>query len=1044
MTPSETFKRKMRARALVVGLAAVTACGHEEPSRVPVARLAPPSAAAASEPGAGPTSYILADPGARDLGLHVKIGSSGLTGIVVDGVRAVVGKGEPTVAVDETPEPINGAAPIPARLGGGFLFHTDHTLYRADSFTGPLRPLGRTPETIQAFSFATKAVLLRCRNGERWAIGLPSGDRVPAEPTGVADVEALDDGRALAFDDQGLSYASTDAGAHWVEVTALLRSAPTRVANVRGELWFLETGGGAQRLEADGRLSAFDAPPDEEEHAFRVPDPRWRGADMPLRTAMTLGAALDETTAIVYADGDLVRVDLRTGDLVSVASGKLPPGATCQAVPTSNDVLFACASSQASNGGVSAFLASRSLASDGPVIEQSFAGEGHFWASDDGGVAFAAPCGQTSTMAPPTPTGISPSGQLPSSVSGHTNACVRQPDGTWRDVEVAVSALPPSTTLSVSRWVPRADGSAVALVSGSVVGVFDPRTSQLDRLPDGQLDAVVDTGYRPRRVRNGKLAFAAAGSIVDTAWSLGPQGALRGYLPHTGSVEIVPGGRVSRSPYVLDVVHSGAFALGRTTEGRLFQTSDHGATWIEVASPPTGASSSVHACTSAGCDLGAFYRIGWSARTPKVATPRTKAKPAPDVRRVRAPELTCRVAGPVTAKALPRTSISPEDLGLGAVRLPVTAESQESFVRMPVPRAILHPVHDPSQNENDAPALRGLLGGYRTTRETDVLQSMGPVKSVASLRRSVVYLAPFDPTGAARRGAIAMSDVITAGRGAGLTTDEILDGDMTETGNLVLVTPRDPAAASDIAFHSPRGLLALLRQGQDRAKVSMHVSSSEALVVSAATLPNDETALLEVESGGVEHVFKVGPSGTPVDLYDVGTNLGDAIFYPGNPDAIAVGPKGEVGLVRLGSGSEPASELDPALLLLPGAKPKPLAAWSTLRLAEDAACKADPAGFRTTLQVISPWVRTTMPDMRVEDAPMFARVRWNETRVCLEGLEVRVAPVTVQVPSTEGTREPLKQTSWIVSRGGHWARLAIGEGVEWRQPLDCSLGATSP
>ncbi len=1016
-------------------LVVLAACGHEEP-RVPVARLAPPGAASAPEPSAI-SSYVVSDPSARDVGIRVKLGSTGLTGIVVEGVRVVVGKGEPVIAAEETPEPITGAAPIPQRLGGGFLFHTEHALYRADTFTGALRSLGRVPESVQAFSFAPKAVLVRSRNGERWAIGLPSGDRVPVEPAGVADVEALDDGRALAFDDQGQAYSSSDGGAHWSEITALLRSSPTRITNVRGELWILESGGGAQRLEADGRLSAFDGAPDEEEKAqLRAPDPRWRGADTPLRTAFTLGAALDENTALVYADGDLVRVDVHTGDLVSVAPGKLPPSAMCQAIPTSNDVLFACthAVPGGSGGAVSAFLASRSLAPDGPVVEQSFSGDGRFWASDDGGIAYGAAC-SIAAAPPPAPPSVS------TGLSGETSACVRQPDGSWKDVEVPSSVVPNGIAVSVARWIPRADGAAVALLAGGLVGLYDPHSGQLERVPDVHVEITGDGPYRPRRFKMGRVSFAS-GAIVDTTWSFGPHGNVRGFLPRTGGVEIAPGGRVSRSPYVLETIGAGPFALGRTDEGRLFQTTDHGASWTEIANPPTGMTTGMHACTSAGCDLGAFYRVGWAPRPPKVTSARTKAKPAPDVRRVRAPELSCRVTAPATTKTAARTSLSPEDLGLGAVRLPVTPETTESFVRTPVARALLHPVHDMGGGDSDSPALRGLLTGYRASHDGDTLQSFGPTKNVASLRRTVSFLAAFDPAGATRRASIAMSDVLTAGRAAGMTTDEILSDDMTETGNLVLVTPRDPTAPSDLVFHNARGLLAVVRTGQDRTRVVVRPSQNDGLVVSAAMLPNDEIAMLEIEGGGPEHVFKV--SGTTVsDLYDVGTNLGDALFYPANPDAVAVGPKGEVGLIRTGSGSEPASELDPAQLLLPGAKPKTLAPWSTLKLAEDPACRADTSGFRATLHTIAPWVRTGSPDLRVEESAMVARVRWSEQRVCLEGLELKVAPVNARAPG-EGSSEPIRQTTWIVGRGGHFARLGIGEGIEWRQPLECSLGSASP
>ena len=92
-----------------------------------------------------------------------------------------------------------------------------------------------------------------------------------------------------------------------------------------------------------------------------------------------------------------------------------------------------------------------------------------------------------------------------------------------------------------------------------------------------------------------------------------------------------------------------------------------------------------------------------------------------------------------------------------------------------------------------------------------------------------------------------------------------------------------------------------------------------------------------------------------------------------------------------------------------------------------------------TLQAIAPWVRIATPELRVEDAPMIARVRWSDKRACLEGLEVKLPDVNVRVPGAAGA-EAVHVGSWLVARGTTFARVAVAEGVEWRQPLDCTLG----
>jgi hypothetical protein len=145
--------------------------------------------------------------------------------------------------------------------------------------------------------------------------------------------------------------------------------------------------------------------------------------------------------------------------------------------------------------------------------------------------------------------------------------------------------------------------------------------------------------------------------------------------------------------------------------------------------------------------------------------------------------------------------------------------------------------------------------------------------------------------------------------------------------------------------------------------------------------------------------------------------------------------------MRIGSGSDPASTHDPALLLVPAMPPVALAPWSSLRFSDDPACKEP--GWRTTIQVIAPWIRVATPELRVEDLPMIARVKWSEKRVCLEGVEVKLPDVSVRAPGASGN-DAMKVASWLVSRGSTFARIAIADGVEWRQPLECSMIAPKP
>lgn len=978
----------------------------------------------------GPPQYVLADPEGRGNFFAVPLSSNGALGLVVDKMRVVVGRGEPSMAAEATEQTIGAVRRIPGRFGGGFLFQADSTLYRADTFEGSLKPIVHLPESISDFAFGPKFLLVRTQNGERWALGLgPSattGERMPVDPLGVVDVEGLDDGRAVAYSDQGAAFTSTDHGAHWVDITTQMKSSPSRVAVVDEEIYLYESNGSALRLEPNGQVSSFDKQPPEKPTELRPRDPRWRGADAPIRAAVRRGALVGDNVALVVEQSDLVRVDLRTGEIVGVTAGKLPPDAQCEAVPLASDVLFACASRATNNGGGTAFVVSHSLG-DAPVIEQTFFDSAQFFAGDDGGLAHVGPCA-AATVAP------SPS------ASPREVVCVRQPGGSWRELDLsALASDAGANPVNVIRWVPRADGRAVAFVGDPAPAIFDPHTGTLTTLPPEARATLVDSApsasYRVRTSRH--LGMTPVN--VDTTWSFAPNGALRGWQHQGAIVEITEDGAFTRSPFSFDIVASGAMALGRSHEGRLFQSTDHGATWVEVLTPPGGARTvDLRGCSTAGCDLGAFYRIGWNARPPRALPTPEVARPAPDVRRTRPVELSCRPVGPPQQKTLPRTERSPDDLGLGMSRLAVAPDGSEaSFIRNAVARGIVNPLHDTQPHDSDTPSLRALFSGRETTRSNGSLEVTGPNKNIRELRRPMSFLPAFDPGATVHNVSLSMNDIIGVGRATGMTIDDILSDDLTENGTIIVVTPTDPSASSDLAFFNARGLLAHVRPS-DRVRFAMRQPQNDGVVISGATLAGDEGAFLELETSGVGHVYRVAAGGV-TDLFDVNPTANDAAFYPANPDAIAVGPKGDVAILRTGSGSDPASELDPALLLVPAMPAVALAPWSTLRLSDEA-CQKEP-GWRATLQVIAPWVRVTAPDLRVEDTPMLARVRWSEKKVCLEGLELQLPNISVHAGGPQAGAVTI--SSWLVSRGGSFARVAVGEGIEWRQTFECSIVATN-
>ncbi|AKV03589.1 hypothetical protein AKJ09_10252 [Labilithrix luteola] len=1002
--------RRVFLDRLLVTLAlapAMTACAHDDRRAVIETTARPETRAAESAAPSGPAQYVVADPEGRSVVAAFALGG-GKVGFVVDDFRVVAGASDSRV-YDGADGRLLGAAKLPNRFGGGYLFWTSLDLYRAATFGGVLEPFVHTNDTVASVSFGPRFVLVRTSNGERWALRMPTGERVPIEPQAIVDIEALDDGRALAYDELGSVFTSMDGGGHWSDVTAQLRASPEHVRSDGEQIWIKESTGTELRLEADGRLAAFSLGEARKPVELRPRDPRWRGSTSPLRAAVTSGVSLDDRTAVVIEAGDVARVDIHSGTILSIDSGRVPPDAECEPLPIANDVVFACASSRPSPR---AFVVSHVL--DGPIIEHTFPADARLIASDDGGVAYLSTCdGNT--------------------LASEEFACVRQPNGSWENFDLLSLMADPGWGALVA-WVPRADGRA-AVVLSHPPRVLDVRSGTAMKVDceNGMLGP--SSSHRVKRRRQVR-------QLVDRDWTFAPDGRLIGLARDDSVIAIGEDGQVTESPYKLEIASAGAFALGRSSEGRLFQSTDHAWSWVEVA-PPPGGLSGLGECSSVGCDLGGFYRVGWAPHPPKPAEPKGVVRPAPFIQRTPPVTLACRTSGPVATQVLPWTIASPEDLGLGPSRLPSSENDDVSFLRLVFPRVLLHPLHDHVGDDgDDGQSLRAVLSGYQSVAMGTTMTVLGPSKDLRALRRTLSFVSPFDPSAQIRKAVFAYADVIAAGRRDGLTLEELLSDDLTDSGALLPVTPLETGSASDFAFTNPRGFLALVRGSDPRSAVRVRYAvrppQNDESIVSGVALGETETAFLDVDADGVEHVFKLGPNGT-TDLFTVNASTG-ADSAPPNPDALAIGPHGDLVVLRTSSGSEPPSALDAALLLAPGQKPRALAPWSTLRLADDPACKQDTGGYRATLQTIAPWVRLTARELRAKDGPMFARVRWSDKLVCLEGLEMRLPEVTVRTPkSKDGTRDSVTLDTWLVSRGGSFARVGSTGGAEWRQPLECSI-----
>ncbi len=1074
---------------VAAGVLVASACAHDDHAMVaPVSSLPPASSGATASAfargaavgapalwgegalpaGSAPLQYLIADPLSRsaalgltplDSGLAFSSSGVGAFGLIVDGTRVVARGASIRRALDVTEPPMLAAQTIPAWLGGGFLFRSRTALYVSAQFEGELRPLATFPSEIEEVAFGPTSALVHGELGERWALDLATGARVAPQPLAVSAVGALADGRAAALTERGAAFVSTDGGAHWSDVSSQLARPADEIAVVGDTLWIVLSSGPSFRVEPGGALATFDKANAAKPTELRARDARWHNDEAPLRRALRVGVPLDDGTALLVADGDLVRVSLSTGELASVAPSHLPPDMACDAVRTADDVLLVC-SKPAGNGG--ALVASHAGNGGVPIVEQTFSASGQFYAADDGSLVFGGPCSRAK--------------------ASRFVACVRGPGGVWQELDVepflTADGGPP---LDVLRWVPRPDGDAVGLlasVGGSGGAAIDARTGDVRPWQVDGLTAAMRNALTESRSR-GTSSSREGARLVDHSWTWTPAGGLRAWGDGGAVLDVAPDGVASASPYFFDrVATAGPFAFARTRDGRAWQSVDRGASWGEVAAPITTTTTTTTTttgvaarastlqeprfCSAVGCDLASWYRIGWNGSTSTSTPPpfAVVAPAPPHVARTQAVTLTCKTLGEPKVTVLSRSDSSPEDLGLGATRLPAGNDDVE-YARQLFFRTVPNPVHEVDvSSDSDYPAARAVVHGRDLRNLAE--DTPGYAQRLLALRSNVTYVAPFDPSAPVRRATLSAADVAAAARGAGLRAVDVLSPDLLTVLAFVPVTPLDPSAPGDLAFVAEGGLLGVLRGGgsgsaPSRARFGARLhATDETKLVSAVALAGDEYAVLEVGENGVSEVRKIGAAGV-TDLFDVAPIAG-AISYPANPDALAVGPHGEVVLVRVRSASEPPSAFEPALLFGPAGATSALAPWSTLTPADDAACKADMSGYRVTVHAVGAWVQIAGIDTHAhEEAVMLARVKWSTTRACLEALEVRVGDTRITVPQRGSSGRRSGATfddaaatvvtqaveSFVVARfagGAQASRVGIVPGIESRAPLQCTIG----
>lgn len=976
----------------------LASCGHAPPAPRATAFRAPPlplRVTVQHEPLRGyrlAESFVAKGP-FRD-GAPLRVGA------IVNGLRVRPDAGGLGVAESVSAPPLQAGVPVPDALGGGFLFWNDFALYTADSFLGVLKPLLEIGFRPVRVSFAPSFALLRGGDGERVAIDLRARQRVSIAPPLLADIASAGDGRVLALLEGGACRLSEDAGKSYQPLSLPAGSHALSVREASGQLLASLTSGQQIRVDSAGKVQLEQAP--RVARARARGDSLWPVVEPPLERALEFGAPIGQDFAGVAVAGSVATVNLRTGELVQVTRALVPSELSCRTLDVNGALLLACNSRN--NGS----LVLSEAFGERPRTEAKFAA-GVTLDFADGVLVAAARCD-----------GLVQPGAV----------CVRSADGRFHDFDLSAQLAkleqaapqpkpggkPVLTAPSIVRWVPKVGGGAVAVVGGSKPGLLDAQTGNFVAISADLPSAVLGAKRGPEQ-------------WLGLDWIALPDGSVRGWLANA-SVAIARDGRLEPSVYEFSRLSgAGAHALAFDRGQRVFQSSDWGRSWVETLAPPGftfGAKPNLAPrCSQVGCVLGPWLRVGWEAEVPAARLRTQNVAPAPpSVTRQALPMLSCeQLAAEVVSEQTQAQAESAPRLALGTSPLSLVREQDYEGT---FSWATVHPLN----GTGSALGLRASLA-LRVSSATDPEPLPASWPGYSALAR-IAYVPAFEPNGRIQAASIRWRTLIDAARAAGVDPPsfqlEQVDGLST-----LPVLGLNAGEAEGLILD---GDLPIWVHGSGTAEaLAGGAAAGESNWISAVQSAPNKLALLSGNQDGSLEVFEF-TAGRARRLFQM-PGL-EVALYPNNPDALAIGAHGELAILRTPSGGEPATSEDPALLLHQDGKVSVLAPWSRLFLADAPECKPQANDYRALLQTGRAWLRLIDATVPVTDdaldAGMFAMLRGNTERLCLEAIELADAPAE-RVNSSNETRLSAR----FVGRGRGAARLGFAPGFQFRQALSCRL-----
>jgi hypothetical protein len=876
-------------------------------------------------------------------------------------------------------EGLLGALALPDRLGGGFVHWSRNKVFRSAQFTGALVPVASAEGAVRGARLGLRGALVITDAGLHEL--LPGAKALtPLDEPATQDLVVLDEARALRLDVFGRASATDDGGKRWSDLSPLAGLA-VRGIGVGEQGLLLETWQGRFKVEPGSALSpaepnrrgnpdplrSFEAPRAPPRGAARDDWP-WEVRDAtPLQAAVFSGARLADGSGIGVVQSMVSRVDLATGKLVSLATDWIPSGLSCDALAEGEASLLACVWERYQ--GFGGYLL-RAEGSAPPAVERAFTDDGGFVADDEGALGYTGSCRVTPRVFDPEEAGRGEPGR---EAELKPVLCVRKagaPGEPAAWIERRVDLGPGESMLA---WIPRRDGSAVALVFAD------------DPLPEPARSAprVRDQGgVRVVRVHRELPGWSWArpsfqpsmrgmSGNLDRRFHARDDGTIDGWLGASQDsyaslvigVTLGPDGRPAihdLPPALGAMVVTGDHGVAVSPDGALHETRDHGRSWLPAGrSPLPPASITGGGCSALGCVLGPLVRLGWGegALTPQI---NLEPLPVPESRSG-APRLVCAPSGaPVPQR------VSPPGLPGSRQTVPTGYGDTVEILRD-------LSLAEPSAAAPGAPGLfPGAMPLVAAPAPSAAPPATKPGKASAPILRThtLIFRPPFEPSAPLRH--LNATDAALVLQRRSVATPLLAPGG--EVGLLVA------GESSEILMHGDR--LVSLPGFESRRAYYGDATGAGGLILAG------DHALLLGESRRRPTLEEHGaaPPLPPLFLGAERDSSRKRVITLGRRDDGALG-------ILVFDGPSPRtvglSALDRrAGTLLPARR---LAPWSSLITADDPRCAADPEAYQA-LVLLDPstWLDldpAALPGVALTKQGM-ALVRWGKERVCLLGLDV--------------------------------------------------------